>query len=100
MRLLTRLRNTRLVMEGTSTPVVRRSTVTAILGLASLRKERIRARTLSTLPVISVVYLAVFGGKSLFDGAHHNIRVGICCGEDERFASTGRVRINVVRQFL
>src|SRR6266536_736840 len=52
MRLLTRRRNTRLVIEGTSTPLVRRSTVTAIRGLASLRKERINVRTLSTLPVI------------------------------------------------
>ena len=39
-------------MLGTSMPVVSRSTVTAIFGKASLRKERIRSPTRSTLPVI------------------------------------------------
>ena len=45
MRLLTRRMKTRFSMLGTSMPVVRRSTLTAILGRASVRKERIRPPT-------------------------------------------------------
>ena len=84
-------------------PVVSRSTVTAILGLASLRKERIRVRTLSTLPVIffdgRVVDLPVAVRKRLLDCAHDNIGMGIGRGEDQGLAA-GSVRIDVVGQLL
>lgn len=61
IRDFTRRKNTRLVIDGTSTPVVSRSTVTTMLGNSSSLNSRICCSLCRSRPVIFIIAL---GGKA------------------------------------
>src|SRR6188472_651125 len=76
IRLFTRRRNTRLVIDGTSMPVVSRSTVTAIFGLASEREDEFpyAIHAAGDLFDCGVVDLAISLCKRGLDSFDHDVR--------------------------
>ena len=76
--------------------------MTAIFGSASLRKERIRFCTLSTLPVIFFTAASSISpyvsANAFLIGVHHDVGMGVGGGEDQRLA--GKRGVDVLRQLL